>query len=194
MYLFFDTETTGLPRDWNAPVSDLANWPRLIQLAWLLYDKHGKRIGSRSTIIKPHGFNIPANAAAVHGITTARATREGAELAQVLIEFAFAIERSRLVVAHNMSFDEKIVAAEFLRTRLKSRLSDIERFCTMKASTGFCAIPSRYGFKWPTLSELHHRLFASIPDGAHDADSDVQVCAKCFFELKRRNIIRLPKT
>ncbi len=33
MYLFFDTETTGLPRNWHAPASDLANWPRLIQLA-----------------------------------------------------------------------------------------------------------------------------------------------------------------
>lgn len=27
MYLFFDTETTGLPKRWNAPVTDLENWP-----------------------------------------------------------------------------------------------------------------------------------------------------------------------
>ena len=38
---FFDTETTGLPRDWNAPLRDLDNWPRLVQLAWLLCDEAG---------------------------------------------------------------------------------------------------------------------------------------------------------
>jgi len=26
MYLVFDTETTGLPKKWNAPLSDLDNW------------------------------------------------------------------------------------------------------------------------------------------------------------------------
>jgi hypothetical protein len=36
MYLFFDTETTGLPKSWKAPVTDVNNWPRLVQLAFLL--------------------------------------------------------------------------------------------------------------------------------------------------------------
>ena len=31
-YLFFDTETTGLPANWQAPMSDLENWPRLVQI------------------------------------------------------------------------------------------------------------------------------------------------------------------
>ena len=34
MYLFFDTETTGLPKRWNAPVTDLENWPRSFAGAW----------------------------------------------------------------------------------------------------------------------------------------------------------------
>lgn len=194
MYLFFDTETTGLPRDWNAPVSDLDNWPRLVQLAWLVYDERGMRKASRSAIVKPQGFRIPADAAQIHGITTARATSEGVELARVLTEFGSVIERSRVLVAHNISFDEKVVAAEFVRTHIRSRLLDTTRFCTMTTTTEFCAIPSRRGFKWPTLSELHHRLFASVPDGAHAADTDVQACARCFFELKRRNLIKLPGT
>jgi uncharacterized protein YprB with RNaseH-like and TPR domain len=37
MYLFFDTETTGLPKNWKAPVTDLNNWPRLVQFAFLKY-------------------------------------------------------------------------------------------------------------------------------------------------------------
>jgi len=158
-----------------------------------LCDEQGTRIDSRSSLVKPVGFDIPASATEVHRITTARATREGADLAEVLREFASAIERARVAVAHNIGFDEKIVAAEFLRARIQNRLADVERCCTMKASTDFCAIPNRYGFKWPTLAELHERLFASIPADAHDADADVQVCAKCFFELQRRNIIQVPR-
>ncbi len=42
MFLVFDTETTGLPRDWNAPKSDFSNWPRVVQLAWQLYDEQGR--------------------------------------------------------------------------------------------------------------------------------------------------------
>ena len=30
MYLIFDTETTGLPKKWNAPISDTDNWPTSI--------------------------------------------------------------------------------------------------------------------------------------------------------------------
>jgi len=26
MYLFFDTETTGFPRKWKIPITDLNNW------------------------------------------------------------------------------------------------------------------------------------------------------------------------
>lgn len=53
MYLFFDTETTGLPRDWNAPVTDLNNWPRMVQIGWILCDNEGNRIESDSCIIQP---------------------------------------------------------------------------------------------------------------------------------------------
>ena len=62
MYLFFDTETTGLPRNWKAPVTDLNNWPRLVQLAYLLYDNKGNKISGGDFIIKPNGFTIPTDA------------------------------------------------------------------------------------------------------------------------------------
>lgn len=41
MYLFFDTETTGLPKNYKAPASDSDNWPRLVQIAWSIYDAEG---------------------------------------------------------------------------------------------------------------------------------------------------------
>ena len=33
--LFFDTETTGLPSDYNAPINNSHNWPRLVQISWI---------------------------------------------------------------------------------------------------------------------------------------------------------------
>ena len=70
MYLFFDTETTGLPRNWKAPVTDLHNWPRMVQIAWILCDKTGNRIESNDFIIKPENYKIPRDASRVHGIST----------------------------------------------------------------------------------------------------------------------------
>lgn len=40
---FFDTETTGLPKNWRAPMHDLDNWPRIIQLAYLVFDLDGTK-------------------------------------------------------------------------------------------------------------------------------------------------------
>ena len=192
MYLFFDTETTGLPRNWHAPVTDLGNWPRMVQLAWLLQNDAGEGFERGSVIIRPEGFTIPADAARVHGITTERALGEGVDLAGALASFAAAMDRATVLVAHNMSFDEMIAGAEFLRARVPNRLFDMPRFCTMKATTGVCRIPGRYGFKWPTLTELHQCLFERPPAAAHDAAADVEACSACFFELKRRAIIPIP--
>src|SRR6056300_1659134 len=88
MYLFFDTETSGLPTNWKAPVSDLSNWPRMIQVAWILCSGDGERLESASYIIRPEGFEIPAEASAVHGITTEIALNEGVKLNEVLLKFA----------------------------------------------------------------------------------------------------------
>ena len=87
MYLFFDTETTGLPRNWKAPVTDLNNWPRMIQIAWILSDNKGNRIESDDFIIKPENFKIPIEASKVHGISTEKAINEGEELEKVLLMF-----------------------------------------------------------------------------------------------------------
>jgi len=188
MYLFFDTETTGIPRNWNAPVTQLDNWPRLVELAWVLCDDAGTRVAGCAAIVKPEGFVIPGEAAAVHGISTERARQEGRDLAGLLREFVQAVDDAELLVAHNMSFDEKIVGAELLRTGVPSRFEQATRFCTMKASTELVGIPNRYGFKWPKLEELHQKLFGRAPEVSHAAGADAEACAACFFELQRMGL------
>ena len=143
-YLIFDTETTGLPKNWKAPVQRLDNWPRLVQLAWILYDEQGKDQLKHSRIIKPEGFTIPHDAARVHGITTARALREGEPLVEVLQEFCGVVNRDNLtLVAHNIAFDEKIIGAELLRMNLASKFFELPKICTMKSSIDFCNLPNK---------------------------------------------------
>jgi DNA polymerase III epsilon subunit-like protein len=185
MYLFFDTETTGLPGNWNAPVTNLNNWPRMVQLAWLLYDQDGNKISGKDYIIKPEGFIIPADASKIHGITTERANKEGKNLIEVLQDLQLMIDQAEFLVAHNMNFDEKIVGVEFLRNKMENSIATKKRICTMESTKVFCGIKGKYGYKWPKLSELYYKLFNTGFTEAHNASTDITATAKCFWELKR---------
>jgi len=192
MYLFFDTETTGLPKNWRSPITDLNNWPRIVQIAWQIYDDNHEKILERNYIIKPEGFVIPEQAARIHGITTERAIKEGTELKEALGEFADALTLNQYLIAHNISFDEKVTGAEFLRIGLPLDLFAMPKICTMFSSINHCNIPGQFGSpKWPTLMELHTTLFNKGFDDAHDAMVDVSACADCFFELKKIGVIEI---
>lgn len=191
MYLFFDTETTGLPRNWKAPITDLDNWPRLVQLAYLFYDDTGNKVSGGDYLIKPVGFTIPEDAARIHGISTELALKEGKDLGPVLQGFQEMVARAGYLIAHNISFDEKIIGAEFLRNGMDNSLPSKTRICTMHSSTNYCALPGTCGYKWPKLSELHFKLFQKGFDEAHNAAADISATARCFWELKRLGIIEV---
>jgi len=190
MNLFFDSETTGLPKSWKAPVWRLDNWPRLVQLAYLFYDDNGELLESGNLIVKPVGFIIPPEAARIHGITTERAMNEGEPIQDVLNKFANIVSISRTLIAHNMAFDENIVGSEFLRNGMMNYLEEKKKICTMVATTEFCKLPGNFGtYKWAKLSELHYILFGTDFEEAHNAAVDIQITAKCYWELKRIGIL-----
>jgi DNA polymerase III epsilon subunit-like protein len=188
-YLFFDTETTGLPKNYKASYEDLDNWPRVVQIAWALANEKQEIIAEKTFIIKPDGFTIPAAAAAVHGIDDAKANEFGVPLGEILDIFNKALAQDNLtLVAHNIHFDINVLGAEFLRAGIKTNFMDLPQICTMKSSIEFCDLPNR---KFPKLAELYRQLFNSDFANAHDALADVLACAKCFFELKGRGVIKL---
>jgi len=190
MILFFDTETSGLPRNWKAPVTDGNNWPRLVQIAWIIFNDNGQRISTKDYIIKPEGFIIPEEASKIHGISTEKAIKDGKELSVVLNEFNKEIDNVDILVAHNINFDSKIVGAEMIRKEIKTNLFSKKLICTMESTTNFCQIPGLYGNKWPKLSELHVKLFGEDFEEAHNALVDIEATAKCFWKLKELNIIK----
>lgn len=192
MYLIFDTETTGLPQDYSAPITDLENWPRLVQLAWQLHDHTGKLLSSGNYIVKPDGFTIPFNSEKIHGISTQRALDEGVDLGYVLREFSKDMNKAYFLIGHNVSFDEKILGAEYLRLKMASAILDKPKIDTKDDGTDFCKILNNRGtYKWPSLGELHHKLFQKGFEDAHDAAADVEATARCFLELVRLGVIHI---
>ena len=187
--LFFDTETTGVPRNYKAPASDLRNWPRLVQIAWLLAEDDGGEIESAEYIVKPEGFTIPVEAARIHGISTEMAMRDGVDIKSVLAEVMTCLGKVSQLVAHNIDFDEKILGAELLRAGQPNCVETKQRICTMRSATDYCRLPGPYGYKWPKLDELHRKLFDEPLAGAHRALVDVRACARCYFELKRLKVM-----
>jgi DNA polymerase-3 subunit epsilon len=190
MYLFFDTETADLPQRWDAPASDIRNWPRLVQLAWVVCGLDEAPETPEAHLIKPDGFTISTGAFQRHGISTADATAHGVALRPVLDRFLAAVERTTIVVAHNVNFDARVVGAELIRAGLVNKLEQRCLRCTMKESTDFCKLPGARGYKWPTLTELHTILFGAAFDQAHDATVDCLACMRCFFALKHRRVLR----
>ena len=185
MYLIFDTETTGLPAHQNAPLSESHNWPRVVQIAWQVHSPKGALVSQNNFLIKPVGFDIPYNATKTHGITTERALLEGEDLRRIMLLFKNDLENSQVLIGHNIEFDIKIVGAEFFRLDIENIFSKIKWFDTQKDSTEFCKLPGgRAGkYKWPTLSELHTKLFGVSFENMHDATFDVHATARCFFDL-----------
>tara|TARA_B100001123_G_scaffold152212_1_gene176005 strand:+ start:491 stop:4855 length:4365 start_codon:yes stop_codon:yes gene_type:complete len=188
MYLIFDTETTGLPKNWKAPITDTDNWPRCVQIAWQLHDKMGELIEDQNYLIKPDNFEIPYESQKIHGISTELALEAGKTLNEVLEKFNQSLEKSSFVIGHNVNFDINVIGCEFYRKQLKNGLSSKKLLDTCTEDTALlCELPGGRGgkYKLPTLIELYEFLFESSFKEAHNATADVEATARCFLELIR---------
>ena len=178
MYLFFDTETTGVPAG--------ADNVHMVQLAWLLTDDTGGVRAQADFIVRPDGFVIPDEVAKVHGITQARAMTEGRPLDSVMLPFIAALRFPVRLIGHNINFDLLIIRKEFERLGWEDEIYGKETLCTMRASTDLCMIPRQGGgWKFPKLGELYRKLFNCDFENAHNARADIEATARCFWELRR---------
>ena len=191
MYLIFDTETTGLPKKWAAPISDTDNWPRCIQIAWQLHDEMGNLIEHQDYLVQPEGFNIPYDAERIHGISTELAQQDGISLQEVLEKFNIALSKTKFIVGQNVGFDVNIMGCEFFRLGIDSPMTQMPVLdtCT-EVTASLLKLPGGRGgkFKLPTLTELHQYLFNQPFAEAHNATADVEATTRCFLELIRTEI------
>lgn len=187
--LFFDTETTGVPLNYKAPVTDLNNWPRLVQLGYITYETDGIEVFKsfeQEYVVRPDGFEISEQVSKIHGVTQEKALTTGEDIKEVLYHFRNLVEWSDLIVGHNLNFDLNVVGAEYLRLMQTNPFDGKKVFDTMLNSTNLCKLPGvRGSYKWPKLQELYQFLFHEPLAQTHTALDDIQNTAKCYFEMKR---------
>ncbi len=187
-YLFFDTETTGLPHKRNAPSEDFTNWPYIVEIAWYLTDEKGLLIDGCHYIVKQN-IAIPANATKIHHITTEKMLTEGVSPQEVYSLFVESANNAEYVIAHNLEFDLPIIDCELLRNGFDKVLFSKKQFCTMIAGRDFCSVYDCAGrIKNPKLSELFGQLYFDNPylnfEGTHNALADTNMLYRCFMKMK----------
>ncbi|WP_185877678.1 DNA polymerase III subunit alpha [Blattabacterium cuenoti] len=188
MYLIIDTETTGLPKFYDKFFCK--NWPRIIQLSWQVHDKIGNLIEFNNFIIKPKDFDIPFISFKIHRINNEFAHKYGYDLNYVLDIFQLTFNKYEYVIGHNLEFDIKIIEKEYYINKKEISFKKKKILDTKLVSINYCKLPgNRKKFKWPTLSELYHKLFSEKIPNLHNAANDVKATARCFLELLRIGII-----
>ncbi len=194
MILFFDTETTGLPL-FREPSED-DRQPHIVQFAALLMDEDQNEHASVNVICQPDGWDIPEESSSIHGIYHDMAVKCGIRENLICEIYKDLILRADKIVAHNISFDMRIMRIALLRSGMEKQEEEelakvAQSYCTMKASSPILRLPPTgkmmsYGFttyKSPKLSEAIKFFFDEDIEGAHNAFVDVKACARLYFHL-----------
>lgn len=192
--LVFDTETTGLPTERNASIMDVDKWPYIVQLSYILYETETKQIiDMKDNLIKiPLDVEITPGSESIHHISRVMCQANGISISDAINCFNKALDKADLVLGHNISFDKRMIMVECKRLNKYQRFTvnglRKAEFCTMKKGTDLCKIEvtpqigEKY-YKYPTLSELHFKLFDTTPKGTHNALSDILITLRCFIKM-----------
>lgn len=193
--LVFDTETTGLPVGRNPSIRETKKWPHIVQLSCILFDTDTNEIiRSYDTVVKvPDNIKISEESISLHGISRDISNTRGLPVKDVLKEFNQMLIASDKVIGHNISFDKRVVMVESIRLYISQYFTiDGARkpeYCTMKNSVDICKIEKvgkdgdKY-FKYPSLTELHDKLFQKTPKNVHNSMVDILVCLRCYCKLE----------
>ena len=194
--LVFDTETTGLPEEKNASIKDTKKWPYIIQLSYILYDSDKQEILSCvDDIIRiSDEVTITPKSIQMHGITRSISKLRGISIQDAINNFNDHVNMCDMIVGHNIAFDKKMIMVESNRVNNRQYFNKKMEFCTMKKCVKMCDIKTKNKngetyLKYPTLSELHQKLFGEVPSGTHNSLVDVLVCIRCFNYIDKHKDI-----
>ena len=192
--LVFDTETTGLiPKK----TKTLADWPHIVQLSCIFIDLDKlDEMYVDNFIVNPE-VDIPKETSDIHGITNEIAKRDGIAIRDVLLRLTAWLDEADVLVAHNLSFDKRIIEKELERLDYPNyfNVKKHEVYDTMKEGKNICNIvvmnKRGQGFiKYPKLIELYNYLFKPKEDcieltNAHNAIYDVLMTLRCYLEMNK---------
>ncbi|WP_448698767.1 exonuclease domain-containing protein [Mucilaginibacter sp. AW1-3] len=181
--LFIDTETSGLPKNWNLPYTDNANWPYAVQVSWVIYDEYQQEVKREDHYISNNDFVISKQAHKIHGLSAEFLSQHGDSRKQVMSLLYRDLEKYQpLVVGHFVELDYHITAVDFFRVEMEQPMNRLPMFCTMIATKNLVQNPQMQYLK---LGQLYEILFNTQLTKQHNAMADALATAECFFELRR---------
>lgn len=185
----YDTETTGIPA-YNEP-SEGASQPHIVQVCGLLVDMTGDLFGapppivaSLDLIVRPDGWEIPAEVESLHGISTDHARRVGVPEDLVVDAVCALARRAEFRIGFNESFDARI-----LRIGIKRGLEDEALAEEWKAQPAYCAMRAAQkalGGRNPNLRDAYRQLCGRDMEGQHTARGDATATLELYLALHYR--------
>src|SRR5258707_11721051 len=132
--------------------------------AVLLEDIASEPIAEMYQLVKPDGWTVPDEAAAIHGLTTEILEEKGYPAAAILERFMREFyEEAALLVGYGIEYDLKLLRGELRRAAMPDRYGEKPNLCVMRQPTKPCNLPPteammRTGRKWnktPTRTEAY---------------------------------------
>jgi len=195
--LVIDTETTGLIIDNSLRVTkknleeNPDNFPRVVQLAYMLLDPDGKNC-SYSTYVKQNE-PIPEQAVSIHGITAEYCNQHGVLLVDALTELAQKATMCDTIIGYNVRFDYKVLQAEYLKEKIGFPFRNHNKIDAMRTAQ---KILKKKAHEKISLNNAHREILgdANVYESSidltnrHDAMSDVVSTALIHMVGKELNI------
>ncbi len=196
--LVFDTETTGLPKNYKPAEEDINNYPNVVQFGAQLLEvdidnvADNKVLYAYKSFVQPYRdgklITIDPRAQAVHNIGIEQC-KDGDSIWNVAMLFQGLCNSADFIMCHNYTFDRNVMVSELLRLGIAPKYArGCQVFCTMKYSTNIMQLPSTYEgqFKFPKLEQLFkYTTGVEMTElfGAHDALEDVKATSICILKL-----------
>ncbi|EHQ24391.1 3'-5' exonuclease [Mucilaginibacter paludis] len=186
-FLFIDTETSGLPKDWSQPYSNDANWPYALQVSWIIYTRAGEEIKRNNHYIRDDDFTINPEAYNIHGISREFLNLHGEWRKDVMqLLYQDMLQYKPMVVGHYVELDYNIAGVDFYRIGMDNPMDTLPRYCTMLGSKGYGRNPR---VEYLRLGQLYSALFNRTLYNQHNAIIDAEATAECFFEMMRDGVV-----
>lgn len=189
LIMSYDTETQSLPF-WKEP-SDHPDQPHIVQLAALLVDEDTREVREQmDVIVRPDGWTIPDEVAAIHGITTERAMDEGIPEKEAFEQLIEMWKQCDFRLGFNENFDARILRIATFRYAGQDIIDawkEAPAKCAMRMAKPICKIPAsakarRFGqYKNPTLAEAYKHFTGMDLVDAHSAMADTMACMDVYF-------------
>lgn len=155
-------QTSGIQQNYDAPVQNYNEWARAISINWVIYkniyadifnNDYNSSYNALINNIIPAGFSVDKESLIYNSITFDELVNNGKNIVEVLKLFVQKFEDVDYIIGHNIQFHLNVVLSELYRNGFNYTKKH-KTICLMKIGADYCKIPSKTGYKFPTLKEL----------------------------------------